>query len=345
MLMIAAAFLCACGSEEKQTTPDEAAAGSHLNQMALKLTPEEAGPIIFAADREKEYRLYAIEPDGSDRQALTSEFAMSPEWSSDGSTLAFVGSLAVHGDADDGHNHGDKEESDDPSGLLSPVHGDIGATSFRLGLLTADRDSTQSREAGEARGEPMYPTVDPESGRIFFQVTPGFTRDGKEGKIRSAIDSVEEGVEGATQELTGRDSFYQPAWSPAGDRLAVIISSCDPRPCSQRLMLYDRNLESREAVTSEGVAGTPGWSSDGDIAFSWNRGPGAVGIWVKEPGGDPRQVTKGKADTSPVFSPDGQSIAFGRNCDIFVVDVDGGKPRNVTDTPRECEVQPAWRPE
>src|SRR6516225_12132703 len=59
-------------------------------------------------------------------------------------------------------------------------------------------------------------------------------------------------------------------------------------------------------------------------------------IWIVESiGGIARPVTMHPAhDTAPVFSPDGQQIAFSSNrhgsYDVFVVPVQGGKPKRLT---------------
>src|SRR5437588_12823067 len=59
-------------------------------------------------------------------------------------------------------------------------------------------------------------------------------------------------------------------------------------------------------------------------------------IWIVETiGGIARPVTMHQAhDSAPVFSPDGQQIAFSSNrhgsYDVFVVPVQGGKPKRLT---------------
>src|SRR5205085_335847 len=93
-------------------------------------------------------------------------------------------------------------------------------------------------------------------------------------------------------------------------------------------------------------ARTPDISPDGKlVAFSY-----LGDIWVVEAiGGVARPVTSHQAhDAYPVFSPDGQSIAFASNrhgsYDVFVVPVRGGKPRRLTsdsDTDRPC----GWTPD
>src|SRR5579871_3984286 len=79
-------------------------------------------------------------------------------------------------------------------------------------------------------------------------------------------------------------------------------------------------------------ARTPDISPDGKlVAFSY-----LGDIWTVETiGGTARSVTTHPAhDINPVFSPDGQQIAFSSNrhgsYDVFVTSVHGGKPRRLT---------------
>lgn len=79
-----------------------------------------------------------------------------------------------------------------------------------------------------------------------------------------------------------------------------------------------------------------------------NRGVGQ--IWrVELPGGTPRRVTRGIADSSPRLSPDGSRIAFLRATaagpsQIFVVDAAGGEPVQVSDAPLGVS-EFAWSPD
>jgi Tol biopolymer transport system component len=92
-------------------------------------------------------------------------------------------------------------------------------------------------------------------------------------------------------------------------------------------------------------------SSDGrKIAFLSDRS-GSAEVWVAEaPGERPvRRTSFGGAYThSPRFSPDGRTIAFAtpaeESFDLYLVDVESGEPRKLTDGPSE-DFAPAWAPD
>src|SRR5437899_3712386 len=70
-------------------------------------------------------------------------------------------------------------------------------------------------------------------------------------------------------------------------------------------------------------------------------------------GGEPRRITAGTRDTAPRWSPDGRRMAFVRNVEkdgkpqasqIFVMQMDGGEARPLTDVPRGA-TSPSWSPD
>src|SRR5262245_36505823 len=106
------------------------------------------------------------------------------------------------------------------------------------------------------------------------------------------------------------------------------------RRTRQMLLTAAALLLSSFAAAQEPIrfARLPDISPDGKlVAFSY-----LGDVWVVETiGGVARPVTQHQAhDTTPAFSPDGQSIAFSSNrfgsYDVFVTSVHGGKPRRLT---------------
>jgi len=80
------------------------------------------------------------------------------------------------------------------------------------------------------------------------------------------------------------------------------------------------------------------------VVFAW----GGY-LWsVAREGGEARQLTTGGHESSPVFSPDGNWIAFSGqydgNVDAFVVPAGGGEPRRLTWHP-DADVPVGWTPD
>jgi Tol biopolymer transport system component len=108
-------------------------------------------------------------------------------------------------------------------------------------------------------------------------------------------------------------------------------------------------------LSSTRYEGTPQFSADGSrILFTSTRSSIGGEIWVCDAdGSNPRQITSSSgADGepplfkgSPRWSPDGQAIAFDWTTeghrDIYVVSVEGGKPKRLT-TETSSDVRPSW---
>ncbi|MCY1136799.1 serine hydrolase [Actinoplanes sp. Pm04-4] len=72
------------------------------------------------------------------------------------------------------------------------------------------------------------------------------------------------------------------------------------------------------------------------------------GIWLVDDNGARKRLTRGKADTSPAWSPDGRQLAFLRGGEeppqVWLLPADGGEPEAVTDLPKGAGA-PAWSPD
>lgn len=145
-----------------------------------------------------------------------------------------------------------------------------------------------------------------------------------------------------------------PALSPQGDAIAFVSDR------SGAFEIYVRALSGGSAeipLTSDGQHNMhPAWSPDGRfIAYHANR-PG--GIWVlPSRGGTPKQLSP--IGARPAWSPDGSRLAFQSDeladiapngyaaqagSTIWVMDADGGNPRQVTTptAPPGGHASPAW---
>jgi Tol biopolymer transport system component len=144
----------------------------------------------------------------------------------------------------------------------------------------------------------------------------------------------------------GRPAGGYPASSPEGSRIAFVNTE------SNELWLMRADGGNARPITRDlGVRDTPTWSPDGKrLAFVvWSRGKEE--IWVMNlRTRRAHRLTRGH-NTRPAWSPDGRRIAFTRpksperglhNNDIYTIAPEGGRPRQLTRTPKVDESNPSW---
>jgi hypothetical protein len=165
----------------------------------------------------------------------------------------------------------------------------------------------------------------------------------------------------------------QPLWvvQPDGTgarQLTTGDGSSDSAPSISpdgRTVAFDRTNQNGTAIYTIGIDGTgltrltdtpgadPAWSPDGSqIAFVGQE----AGLYVMsvEDGNAHLVVDRSFVALHPTWSPDGTRIAFAapseavgsfRNYDIWIADIAGGAPTNITHTTSASELAPAWSPD
>jgi len=149
----------------------------------------------------------------------------------------------------------------------------------------------------------------------------------------------------------------------SADNSRVVYASF--RSEGWELFIMDlRTKEERQLTRFNGQARFPEWSpvpGDERILFEGRADSGQSNIYViNSDGSDMRQLTTGNADSSPGWSPDGKMAVFGHARqetsgdgkvtasdaeDVYIVDIDSGETRAVTNTPGIDEILYAWSPD
>lgn len=288
----------------------------------------EAGTSGASGGFHPQYQLFAMNVDGTEVVQLTDLSAAfpagieGPEWSPDGSRIAF------DGEADDGHAHIFAVNADG-TGLTQITSGDGDEID-----ATWSPDGTQL--AVERQRSPSEPT-----GIAIVDVATG--------ELRMITENP----------IDGYDAF--PAWSPDGTRIAFARSPGDQQYPWSAVFVVDVDGRGMQRVTPRGLnAYRPAWSPDGtQIIFNSNDTPERIQdaeiYIVASDGSGLRRLTHEENASAfrPTWSPDGEWILFTRfafpgqltkSFDIYVMRPDGTDLRPVTSTPDVAENAGDWRP-
>jgi Tol biopolymer transport system component/DNA-binding winged helix-turn-helix (wHTH) protein len=186
-------------------------------------------------------------------------------------------------------------------------------------------------------GEQSRPALSPDGKRLAFVWA-------KEDGSRQHIYVKQLGSESLLRLTNLPDDEYSPVWSPDGRGIAFLSSSTDG------LALYVASLDPTRSPdklyipgeTTRWEQGGLAWSLDGKslvLADHLGAQPSSSIYRIDVDTRRARPLTSPpsgwEGDLSPVFSPDGQKIAFLRASENSVVDVywipaSGGQPRQVT---------------
>lgn len=155
-----------------------------------------------------------------------------------------------------------------------------------------------------------------------------------------------------------------PAWSPDGTRISYTERSRQFFSGKLKVLSFDASTghakgSPTEIYTAKNDRGgawavnTAAWSPDAKTLAVILQDSGWDKIWlIPAAGGKPKQLTRGESeDESPVYSPDGRSIAMISNREhpeerhIWIVPVDGTAPRRLTTLGTGIESNPVWSPD
>jgi Tol biopolymer transport system component len=144
---------------------------------------------------------------------------------------------------------------------------------------------------------------------------------------------------------------FDPAWSPDGSRIVYRDSRHGINQNDEIFVVNADGSHSRNLTKDPSNDWGPDWSPDGrTIVFNSDRDGQPMGGFLVHPDGSMlHRIATGAWVEYPAWSPDGKQIAFmggdsATEYDIWVVDVDGTKLLQLTDSPGP-DGWPAWSPD
>lgn len=181
-------------------------------------------------------------------------------------------------------------------------------------------------------GSEIAPAISPDGTRIAFS-----WKESEESNYDLYV--TQKNTESPLRLTDSEANEYYASWSPDGSELAYASVSSDD--ISIYVIPAIGGMARKVVKPPLGIAGLD-WSPDGRwLAYGSRPGPGQpVHVFLFSfDTGEPRILTAPppgfQGDFRPVFSPDGEWIAFVRGDrtflhDIYVIDVNGGEPERVT---------------
>ena len=330
--------------------------------------------------------LYVIDADGGNLRTLTSpsdEYwrGFSPAWSPDGKQIAFVDRGSLYVINADGSNLRELDHSEIVGSALHPTWSHDGNRIF----FTAATDIRTVSHRGHLERRHFWVIDADGANPARITIFDGINPNGDPGLTR--YNSFALSPDDKRVAFTSRDGVYvmntdrssllrirsvggnyiTPAWSPDGNFIAVAAYHDDDYHYDILVMRPDGS-DVRRLTSGAGDEYYPAWSPEsGRIAYLANPVTDGSefddGIHVVDlaalspfsptaPSVPPAQkLTSNRVDDwNPVWSPDGNRIAFVRqpgadsDSEIYIMDADGSNERRLTNN-RFDDFDPIWSPD
>lgn len=241
--------------------------------LAWSAFPGENGRLVFETNRDGNYEIYSMEPDGSLPLRLTSNavFDRQPVWSPDGTKVAFASNR-----------------------------------SGRFEIWIANADGTSPARRTVTTTQDIHPAWSPDGSRIAFARSNPVT-----GTYDIWIVNAGDGSGLVRLTPDDRASESQPVWSPDGTKIAFVTDR--DGNLEIYAMEADGSWPVNLTASPSSNESSPDWSPDGfEIAFESDRVDGLSRVFTMAADGSGARRLEGSepGDCQPVWSPDGLEIAL-----------------------------------
>ncbi len=261
--------------------------------------------IVFRSDRDGDFDIYSMKPDGSDLRRLTNNIAYDdfPVWSPDGKKIAFVSDR--HGQTEINVMNADGSRPRRLTTDNGPVNAfPAWSPDGKRIAYSSDRDGNREIYVMDADGSnPVNLTNDP-----GYDASPSWSPDGKRILFNSRRDGNLElyvmNADGSNQTRVTRnytaDEF--PTWSPDGSKIAFSSN----RTGNRSIYIMDADGSNPVQLTADAYKDYwPSWSPDGArIAFTTNRYGNEEIMVMNADGSHQTNLSAGPAaDVGPAWGP------------------------------------------
>ncbi len=316
---LALATLAACGSPAAPAAPAHAPAPTSVPTPAPTASPTAlplTGQLVFAAQRDGRWDLYAASPRGRDWQPLTNDGASrAPALSRDGTQIAFEshrdGNWEIYTANADGSRATrlTRDLAYDGEPVWSPDGKQIAFASTRqtdLDIWVMNADGTNPHDLTEkSPAADSAPAWSPDGQWIAFT-------SWRTGTAQIFIVSPD----GKQTINLSQNKFddQSPAWSPDGKQLA-FVSDRDGQRAIYVADFSTAGLRNAQRITYSGWDDQPAWSPDGKFIAIISARPTRQSVYiVSASGGIPRAIGDGAMQVQSVaWTSTAAPIASNRN--------------------------------
>lgn len=190
-------------------------------------------------------------------------------------------------------------------------------------IFTVNHDGSDLRRLTTSNADETSPTWSPDGTRLAFIRSNDLYTVKADGTEMQKITNL------STDVCRLSCNVYDLDWSPDGAKL-LFVQSGRLRTCNP-----DGSELAHLAPTITNVA-SAAWSPDSAriVIVTGNilPGPGVIQI-INADGSNLTRLTASANNRTPVFSPDGQKLAFVRGTELFTMNVDGTDEAKMRDTP------------